>query len=925
MLVVDPADAEASPFGWHDNNGDDAAEFTITRGNNVYAFLDRDDDFATDGPEPDGGMDLVFDFPYNGAGEAADNQDAAVVNLFYMNNILHDFSYIYGFDEVSGNFQSNTYGNGGVGNDEVVARAQAGADSGSLNNASFGTPADGGNPSMNMFVWDDNVGGGQRLLTVDAPSSIAGSYSTGTADYGPEVSDVPVSGEVIEVDDAIYNPYITDGCETFINAADLVDKIALVDRGGCFFEQKTANAEAAGAIAIIICNFEDDPMGMAGVPEITDPTIPTISLGSIDCQTIRQFAGNGLTVSLVTPDTPPGPGFLDGDFDNGIIAHEFAHGISNRLTGGPSNVGCLSNGEQMGEGWSDFFSLIMTVKPGDTGEMRRGVGTYVMRQENDGRGIRRFPYSTDMDISPLTYGDVAGNPAVHPLGEVWANMIWDLYWAMVDEHGFDEDQWHGTGGNNMAIRLVMEGMKMQPCSPDFVSGRQGILDADMALYGGANQCLIWEVFARRGCGYSASAGSNDSGTDQIEAFDPLPTCIKELKIKKTVTPLINAGDNIMVSVTVTNHKEETLTGVNVTEQIEGGTAYVDGSATLDAADVTVNADNIVFNIGEMAYLDEVTFTYELSTDDGNFSIRQFYDDVENIDNTFWFPVPIENSNFWTVSTTNANSGTVSWFVENVETESQQILQAGEPSNKITISGAQPVLRFYHNYITEGGADGGLVEVSVDDGTTWRQLGDNMFRNPYSGLIQYATFVVPDLSAFWGNSGGWIPTYIDMSEYNGQDVIIRFNFATDDNTAPGGGGWFIDDIEVMDMVNYNTETCVTSNQGDQVCTIAIERGTIVESQVTVAVSDPEVTVAMNVFPNPASDVINIAISSETNEAVTLSLMTLDGKEVQAKSIYTNNFVQTFTMNTAGLPGGFYMVKASTKDGVAIEKVKKKVIQ
>ena len=41
-------------------------------------------------------------------------------------------------------------------------------------------------------------------------------------------------------------------------------------------------------------------------------------------------------------------------------AHEYGHGISNRLTGGPGTVSCLNNGEQMGEGWVDGFALMMT-------------------------------------------------------------------------------------------------------------------------------------------------------------------------------------------------------------------------------------------------------------------------------------------------------------------------------------------------------------------------------------------------------------------------------------------------------------------------------------------------------------------------------------------------------------------------------------
>ena len=59
----------------------------------------------------------------------------------------------------------------------------------------------------------------------------------------------------------------------------------------------------------------------------------------------------------------------------------------------------------------------------------------------------------------------------------------------------------------MAIALVTEGLKLQPCNPGFVDGRNAILDADVALYGGANQCLIWEAFAKRGLGVSAEQGS----------------------------------------------------------------------------------------------------------------------------------------------------------------------------------------------------------------------------------------------------------------------------------------------------------------------------------------------------------------------------------------------------------------------------------
>jgi len=90
---------------------------------------------------------------------------------------------------------------------------------------------------------------------------------------------------------------------------------------------------------------------------------------------------------------------IDGEFDNGIIAHEYGHGISNRLTGGRTNTGCLSNAEQMGEGWSDFYALILTMTNSDFATQSRGIGTFAIGESVAGPGIRPAPYSTDMIVN----------------------------------------------------------------------------------------------------------------------------------------------------------------------------------------------------------------------------------------------------------------------------------------------------------------------------------------------------------------------------------------------------------------------------------------------------------------------------------------------------------------------------------------------
>jgi hypothetical protein len=105
-------------------------------------------------------------------------------------------------------------------------------------------------------------------------------------------------------------------------------------------------------------------------------------------------------------------------------------------------------------------------------------------------------------------------------------MLWDVYWNLVDRYGFNPNlygKW-STGGNNLAIQLVIDGMKFQPCSPGFVDGRNAILLADTALTGGANQCEIWRGFAKRGLGFSASQGLSTNRSDGVAAFDLPASC-----------------------------------------------------------------------------------------------------------------------------------------------------------------------------------------------------------------------------------------------------------------------------------------------------------------------------------------------------------------------------------------------------------------
>jgi PKD repeat protein len=518
--AIDPADTIASPYGWHDTDGIVGYEYTITRGNNVHAYEDKDNDDLP-GFSPDGGSSLTFNFPFSVTNPADSNESAAITNLFYMNNMIHDVWYRYGFDEVSGNFQENNYGNGGLGVDYVFAEAM---DGGGTNNANFATPPDGSNPRMQMYLWDPAPFAGD-VFSIDSPSGIAGNYTAADAAFGPGLPVVPITGNIELLEDNLAP--VNDGCDPVVNAAQLAGKIVLVDRGTCSFAIKVEAAQNAGAIAaIVVNNVPGAPFQMGGTSATI--TIPSIMISQADGNLIKAQLPSGPVVGTIG-NANGVPVDIDGDFDNVIIAHEYGHGISNRLTGGPSNTSCLSNDEQMGEGWSDWFGLIMTIEPGDQGSDIRGVGTFAIGEPTNGTGIRPAPYSTDFGINNYTYAasnNTGGISQPHGVGFIFATALWDLTWALIDQYGGtpDPDLFNGIGGNNIAMKLIIEGMKLQPCSPGMIDGRDAILLADQLLYGGIHKCLIWTAFANRGFGFSASQGSSNSRTDQVEAFDIPPFC-----------------------------------------------------------------------------------------------------------------------------------------------------------------------------------------------------------------------------------------------------------------------------------------------------------------------------------------------------------------------------------------------------------------
>jgi hypothetical protein len=683
-LVANPDNGLASPFGWHDTNGATGAEYTITRGNNVHAYEDGDNpNYA-----PNGGASLVFNYLINTTySQAVQSEDAAITNLFYWSNICHDLWYQYGFDEASGNFQQNNYGNGGAGGD--YCRSEAQDDSGTCN-ANMSTPTDGNPPRMQMYI----------------------------------------------------------------------------------------------------CNSRD------------------------------------------------------GDLDNGVIVHEYGHGISTRLTGGPNNSNCLNNEEQMGEGWSDWFGMMMTIESADAGTDARGMGTWLFGQSASGPGIRPHPYSTSMTINPHTYDDIKTEAVPHGVGSVWCAMIWEVAWALIGEYGYDADFYNGTGGNNMAMALITEALKIQPCSPGFVDGRDAILDADLALYGGDNECLIWEAFAKRGLGFSAIQGSSGSVADGTEAFNVPPACLypalsfttstinttegaqpefptepgdcrpytdHEIRVVLSSTPSVPANVSIVVASGTLNADDYELTNANMTfpvgdEQI--ATLRIYNDATIEASE-NMQLELVLNNAG--ATDAQLAGNTEIAVSAGTNDFTPGAPSPYEVDNAGY------ETNADGYSSTNPGSGDIfergtngeasssSWSVPSPLDGSTYLFYANDDGcncvmNNVTLISpvfdlsniSATVLKydvFFEGRTYQSILETAQVLISTNGGTSFSVL------NSISGV-----------------TGSWREETVDLSAYDGMNNIaigIRYN---------DGGGWLygiaVDHIRVNGLLDFTPEIATALNGFDE---------------------------------------------------------------------------------------------------------------
>ena len=823
---------------------------TTTSGNNVRAYSDVDgksDGFTANTADTLAGTtaDATFDYVYDtatSAGTTPTAVKAAITQMFYTTNFLHDWYYDFGFDEKSGNHQKSNFGRGGAQNDALLAETQ---DFSGRNNANASTPADGASPRIQMYLFG---GATNASLLVAAPAANAGTKTVGAAGQFGKDSFELTGPVVVSVDGGGVDP--NDACENI--STSLAGKIALVHRGNCAFVVKAQKAQAAGAAGVIIVNVASSAQpGTAPFMGGTalDVTIPALSLSLADGQALEAAAAGGAVVTMKRSPSKD----IDGALDNQIVSHEWGHVLSNRLVADGSGLDTNMAGG-LGEGWADFSAQLLTVRPDDANVAANAKwnGVYPSATFATGGdsefyfGIRRVPYSTDMTKDPLTFKHIAdgtplpttapisfgedgsSNSEVHNTGEVWATMLWECYAALLRDSRFTFKQ----AQDRMKGYLVAS-LKLTPPSPTMLEARDAVIAAAYAN-DPKDFDLFWHAFAKRGAGVGAVAPPRDA-VDNNPVKESFvvgnAAALVSLDIKDDVIScdhdgIVDEGEVGTIEVTIRNSGAGTLSETTATltskstkvafldkgvvkfdafKPFETKTAkvkaYLDGVAEKEPLIIDIAVDDPSMVPGG-------SLKVELPTRHGvdELPASSLLDEVET-KGTSWVVTGTDKSGTstkWNRIQTGTNR---SWFIPN----------AGEPADHQLTSPAFEVtdstftISWRHRWSFESSEkdmkdfDGGVVEITTDDGKTWEDIS-------LYGKIDYnvtleddpqTTMVLKGRKAYGHASPGypdkWVKSSVDVKLKAPQArAKVRFRHAADDNSA--SVGWEIDDISVTELDN-----------------------------------------------------------------------------------------------------------------------------
>ncbi|MGB7202776.1 MAG: M36 family metallopeptidase [Pyrinomonadaceae bacterium] len=581
-------------------------------------------------------------------------------------------------------------------------------------------------------------------------------------------------------------------------------------------------------------NFQNDNFGRGGVgaDRVRSEGQDSSGTNNANFSTPADGGRGRMQMYIFTGPDPD----RDGTTDVDIIYHEATHGTSNRLHGNGSGLS-LNMSRGMGEGWSDFYAHAMTSQESDPLAGVYTTGGYVLATPtyfgNYYYGIRRFPKAimsftggpSNRPHNPLTFADIDGTQIntsdgafpprgggsadqVHNAGEVWSSALWEVRAKYVARLGWEV-------GNRRWLQFVTDGMKLAPLGPTFLTERDAIIAAALASGTAADVADAWAGFAIRGMGFSASIQNVGSGTGDArvtQAFD-LPNLLQT----PAATISDSSGDNdgfpepgesISVNVPLTNNTGNSATGT--TAQIVGG-----GSANYGTI---ANAQTVTQGISYTVPPNtpcgsSITLTINVNSSLGATSFNRVIiigvpqtTFTENFDGVpapalpaGWTATVVQSGVNFVNSTLNPDTAPNSAYALNPATVGGGT-DLTSPTMAITAQAA--TVSFRNRYDTEGGWDGGVLEISIGGGAFQDIItaGGRFIENGYNGVLGAgANNPLANRNAWNGLSNGYVNSTVQLPASSaGQNVQLRWRFGSDDNTVGQGPnpGWYIDGVRVV---------------------------------------------------------------------------------------------------------------------------------
>jgi hypothetical protein len=784
----------------------------------------------------------------------AEARQGSIQQLFYNVNFLHDWYYDSGFNESMRNAQTNNFGRGGLGNDNIRSEVQ---DYSGFSNANMSTPSDGGRPRMQMYNFPNKA----NVNQVTAPADIATLNAMGISMPGVQTFDVTA--------DVLMATF--DGSLNVTNAAALAGKIAMFNfqDAGSFstkISRLSTQTTAAAVLMVYTSAAANSVANITGFNTVWNKPVATISFNA--AAPIKTKLALPATVTMRMHRFAD----RDGTLDQQIVFHEWGHYLSNRLI---SNSAGLSNnqGRSMGEGWGDFNAMMLTVRENDTAVPSNATwnGMYALATyatsgvpfsaaANHGYylGIRRTPYSTDMALynaftfkhitngqalpvgPPVASGGV--NAEVHNSGEIWANMLWECYASLLrDTQGGTPRMTFQQAQDRMKMYLVAS-LALTPPSPTFVEARDAVLAAAYAT-DNTDYLEFWAAFAKRGMGVGAIAPDRASTTHAgvVESFIVAPdvqvtsaTQLDDSVASCDADGVLDAGEYGKLTIVVKNVGSATLTGTQASvASTTAGVTFPNGNTvsfpssdplSSVATAITVSLAPGTAGIQQLDFQITVTDPAITGSRNGTASFRGNTDVIpastatDNVEaatlaTTPWtreFDIALGDIAPFSILTVNPLSH--QWFGPN----------GGAPAGNRLVSPVFTVdgsgsfnVQFDHTWSFENLFDGGVIEMQVNGGS-WVDVGvtGGGTVNGYNNtLIAGGTNPLNGRPAWTGTQAATQHVSVTRAVAPGSTVRFRFYTGADDNTA--GTGWKIDNIAFTGVVETPFATLVA----DTGCVIA----------------------------------------------------------------------------------------------------------